>query len=95
MRHFILSLVPALLLALILSSVSAQAQTGGTYELTQTSISAAGSASGGAYDVSYTVGQADAGEASGGSYTLGGGFWGGGVLPSVGDYATYLPVVTR
>jgi hypothetical protein len=40
-----------------------------------------------------TIGQPDAGLLTGGAYSLGGGFWGGGAL--VADYAIYLPLVMR
>lgn len=47
----------------------------------------------GAYTVSGTIGQPDAGvlESAGGSYTLSGGFWGG--APAA--YALYLPAVNN
>jgi hypothetical protein len=40
-----------------------------------------------------TIGQADAGTLNGGGYTLGGGFWGGGVV--IGQHSIYLPLVVR
>ncbi len=102
-RRFPLSLALALLVALLMSSggvstgahAIARADTGAVYELSQDSISVAASASGGAYDVSYTIGQADVGESSGGDYTLGDGFWGGGAVSSAGGRAIFLPVMTR
>lgn len=50
---------------------------------------------GGDYTLSGTAGQPDAGLLTGGEYTLGGGFWGGGeVVPAPGiEY--YLPLVLR
>ncbi len=44
----------------------------------------------GAYSLGGTVGQADAGALSGGSYALSGGFWYGG-----GGSALYLPLILR
>jgi hypothetical protein len=44
-----------------------------------------GESSGGRYAVSGTAGQPDAGTMSGGPYTLGGGFWGGGEAPQQED----------
>jgi hypothetical protein len=41
-----------------------------------------------------TVGQADAGEMSGGDFTLYGGFWPGGA-PAPPEYTVYLPLVLR
>lgn len=41
------------------------------------------------YALGGTIGQPDAGAMSGGGYTLGGGFWGGGAR----QYKVYLPAV--
>jgi hypothetical protein len=49
---------------------------------------------GGAHTLGGTIGQPDAGLLRGGEYTLGGGFWGGGEIPTVA-YRTYLPLVLR
>jgi len=47
------------------------------------------------YTLGGTAGQPDPGVLTGGSYTLGGGFWRGGV-PSAGpQYTIYLPLVAR
>lgn len=48
----------------------------------------------GAYTLSGTIGQPDAGllESADGSYTLSGGFWGGGAAPG---YDLYLPAVNN
>ena len=45
---------------------------------------------GGAYSLGGTIGQADAGVMSGGTYTLVGGFWGGATAQV---YRIYLPLV--
>jgi hypothetical protein len=50
--------------------------------------------SGGGYTLSGTVGQPDAGLLVGGELTLGGGFWGGGVLAAMA-YDLYLPLAGR
>jgi hypothetical protein len=48
----------------------------------------------GGYQLGGTIGQPDAGVLAGGGYTLGGGFWRGGV--AVGDtIRVYLPIVLR
>jgi hypothetical protein len=52
-----------------------------------------GTASGGPYTLSGTIGQPDAGTLTGGGYTLGGGFWGAGAVAA--EYKVYLPVVLR
>ena len=46
------------------------------------------------YVLSGTIGQPDAGILTGGDYTLGGGFWGGGVAAAV-EYKVYLPMILR
>ena len=49
---------------------------------------------GGIYSLGGTSGQPDAGALSGGAYTLGGGFWGGGELAPPQN-AIYLPLLLR
>ena len=46
---------------------------------------------GGSYSLGGSIGQADAGVLSGGSYTLIGGFWGGAIV----NYNIYLPLVLK
>ncbi len=72
------------------------AQSGGGYNLSWSSVDGGGYtfSSGGAYTLGGTIGQPDAGLLSGGSYTLGGGFWGGGAAAG-GGYEIYLPLVLR
>ena len=53
-----------------------------------------GSGPGGAYTLSGTAGQSDAGVVAGGDYLLAGGFWGGGVVAGPA-HRIYLPVVVR
>jgi len=52
-----------------------------------------GTASGGSYTLTGTIGQPDAGVLTGGDYTLGGGFLGGGAAAV--EYKVYLPAVLR
>lgn len=88
-------------LLLIVAASVAQAQSGGGYELVQSNLTAGGEASGGGYDLAFTLGQADAGVQTGGGYELGGGFWGGGEVatpevtptPPAGGPALYLPLI--
>ena len=80
---------------LILSVSITHAQSGGVYEVWG-NVGAGGTVSGGAYQIAATIGQPEAGQISGGDYTLGGGFWGGGVVVKAADkYKVYLPVVIR
>lgn len=53
----------------------------------------ASSVTAGKYTLGGTAGQPDAGVLGGGTYTLGGGFWGGGAV--VVKHYTYLPLVLR
>lgn len=71
----------------------ALAQTGGGYDLTWNSIDGGGAtfSSGGGYSLGATIGQADAGAASGGGYALNGGFWAG-VPP---NYNAFVPIAFR
>ncbi len=71
-----------------ISVAPTRAQTGGPYDLSWNTIDGGGVTfvQGGSYAVAATIGQPDAGDLSGGSYTLHGGFWGGlnfGPVPTV------------
>jgi hypothetical protein len=83
-------------LVLLGLAASALAQVGGDYDLTWSSIDGGGFtfSTGGGYELGGTIGQPDAGVMTGGDFTLGGGFWGGGKL-SGKTYHVYLPVVVR
>ena len=63
------------------------------YDLSWYAIDSGGAtnSTGGAFSLSGSVGQPDAGALSGGSYTLNGGFWGGAVV----SYRAWLPVILR
>jgi hypothetical protein len=74
-RHSILIVT---LLALALTSTLASAQITNPYQLTGGLSAGGGTVRGGSYQVGVALGQASAGEASGGGYTLGSGFFGGG-----------------
>jgi len=85
-----------LLAALLLPSSTVLAQSGGDYDLSWSSVDGGGYtfSSGGAYAIGGSIGQPDAGLLTGGDYTLGGGFWGGGALAH-GTNSIYLPLVLR
>jgi hypothetical protein len=94
MKRLLLLITFALLLSSLGNSVYAAPHA--TYELVKSSIGPGGSGSAGVYDMSSSIGQPAAGEVSAGIYTLGGGFWGGGVIvPAIGNYSIYLPLVRR
>lgn len=71
------------------------AQTGGPYDLSWSTIDGGGHtfSTGGDYSLGGTIGQPDPGLLTGGAYTLGGGFWGGGA--QVVRQSIYLPLVLR
>lgn len=73
-----------------------QAQAGGQYLLTSHATTAGGVTAAGAYQANVTLGQAEAGLQTGGSYELGGGFWGGGPLTQYAPLSRlYLPAILR
>jgi hypothetical protein len=72
------TLLAVIILFLLAAGGAVLAQSGGGFDLSWNTVDGGGGASSGDdYEVSSTVGQADAGTMSGGSYTLTGGFWGG------------------
>ncbi len=74
MKNYIILLL-TLALVLVVTKNS-NAQTGGTYDLTWSTIDGGGGRStGGTYTLEGTIGQPDAGLMSGGDYVLAGGFW--------------------
>lgn len=86
-----------LLLALaVLAPALVLAQSGDGYDLTWNTLDGGGYtwSEGGEYSLGGTIGQPDAGALSGGPYTLSGGFWPGGVVPSP-QYRIYLPLALR
>jgi len=67
-----------------------------TYQLVKSNVGSGGSGSSGAYSVSSSVGQHDAGEVRAGAYILRGGFWGGGVIVAAEvGYRAYLPLAIK
>ena len=94
MKHFTMTGRTTVLvtIALLLAVSTALARSG--YDLSWWTVDGGGGdSSGGLYALSGTIGQPDAGVLTGGDYTLGGGFWGGGVAAV--EYKVYLPVVLR
>jgi hypothetical protein len=75
---------------------AARAAPQATYELVRSYTGPSGSGSASIYDLSSSIGQPAAGEVSAGSYTLGAGLWGGGVIvPATTQHAAYLPLVIK
>src|SRR6476620_11589492 len=76
---------PLMLLAVLASLSYAHAQVGGGFDLSWSTVDGGGttSSTSGTYQLGGTIGQPDAGRATGGTYTLDGGFWGaGGTTPT-------------
>jgi hypothetical protein len=92
--YFVLIAVVLIGLAALASSARAAPQA--TYELVRSYTGPSGSGSASIYDLSSSIGQSVAGEVSAGSYTLGTGLWGGGVIvPATTQHAVYLPLVIK
>lgn len=85
-----------LLILLILISIPVVAQTGGDYDLTWNTVDNSGGtiSSGSTFSMTGSIGQPEAGFASGGSFTLSGGFITGGNLMTANNYI-FLPLLTR
>jgi hypothetical protein len=90
-RAIVLALI--LLFALSVLNAPAVAKPAATYTVDWWTIDSgcATALTGGVYELSGTVGQADAGALSGGTYTLGGGFWGG----AADLLRLFLPLILR
>jgi hypothetical protein len=81
---------------LLLAVVPVLAQSGGEYDLSWSTVDGGGEtfSSGGVYSLGGTIGQPDAGLMTGGVYTVGGGFWGGGAVAAP-ENVICLPLVLR
>ena len=88
----ILVALAAVLVALSVSYATTSAQSGGAYDLTWNTFDGGGAtfSTGGTYSLGGTIGQADAGTVSGGTYTLNGGFW-----VYLFGYRVMLPLIQR
>jgi len=90
-------LIPMLILAtLLLIATVVYAQ--GEYDLSWWTVDGGGEtfSTGGDYSLGGAAGQHDAGLATGGTYSLAGGFWpGGAVVKPPPQNDLYLPIITR
>ena len=96
MKHFTMTsrIMVLAALALLALASAVQAQSGGPYTLSWSTVDGGGGTStGGAYTLAGTVGQPDAGLLTGGNYTLSGGFWVAGAATP--GQSVYLPLVLR
>lgn len=97
MKHnvFLITVVIAVV-GFVVTTSAAQAAPQATYTLVQSYIGPGSRGGAGIYAVSSSIGQPGAGEVSAGSYTLGGGFWGGGIIvPAQSNYDLYWPLLLR
>src|SRR5882724_1293687 len=69
------------------------AQSGDTFDLSWSAIGGGGTSAGGAYSVSSTIGQPDAGTLNGGIYTMEIGFWS--IVAPVNESGRPLVTITR
>jgi len=83
------------LMAVLVTSF-AVAQSGGTFDLSWSTIDGGGGVSGGGdFALGGTIGQPDAGELSGGNFTLYSGFWQDDLIIEAPFHVIYLPFVVR
>jgi hypothetical protein len=91
-----LVLIAVVLMGLAALASAAHAAPQATYTLMQSYTGPSGSGSAGIYSISSSISQPAAGEVSAGIYTLGSGFWGGGVIvPATSQHTVYLPLVLK
>lgn len=89
-------LIAVVLISLTGLASAARAAPQATYTLVQSYIGPGSSGSAGLYAVSSSIGQPGAGEVSAGVYTLGGGFWGGGIIvPVQSNFGVFLPLMLK
>ena len=91
-RKWFLSLLLLVIAGALLGVVSASALAG--YSLDWWTVDGGGAtfSAGGSYSLGGAIGQPDAGTSTGGTYTLSGGFWGGGAAQA---YNLFLPLILR
>ena len=94
MKHFTMTGRTTVLVTIALLLIVSTALARSGYDLSWWTVDGGGgTASGGSYTLVGTIGQPDAGILTGGDYTLGGGFWGGGAVAA--EYNVYLPLVLK
>ncbi len=80
------------IVVVLLAGASAVAQTGGSYNLSWSTVDAgSGSSRGGSFSLAGTLGQPDAGILSGGRYALSGGYWNDALVTR----SVFLPAILR
>lgn len=91
-----LKLILFLLILLVMIVIPVVAQSGGDYDLTWNTVDNSGGiiSTGSTFTMTGSIGQPEAGFASGGSFTFSGGFITGGSFMPVNNYI-FLPLLTR
>lgn len=75
------------------SNQPVQAEPGAVYELAG-SVGAGGTTASGSYEMDMVIGQTAVGHHANGSYEMGSGFWGGGIVTEIAAwFEIYLPMV--
>ncbi len=92
-RKWFLSLLLLVIAVAMLGVVSASALAGYSLDWWTVDGGGATSSTGGSYSLGGTIGQPDAGISGGGTYSLAGGFWGGGAAAI--EYNLFLPFILR
>jgi hypothetical protein len=94
MKRKIIFSILGLLVLLAAFQVPLAAQTGGAYTLTWSTIDGGGAmtSAGGAFTLSGTLGQPDAGITSGATFTLASGFWASALADAI---KVYLPMILK
>jgi hypothetical protein len=84
-RHTASMALPFVAACLILVAAAPGASAQGSYDLSWYTVDGGGAtfSAGGGYELGATIGQPDAGSHSGGTFDLAGGFWNGGLVPTV------------
>lgn len=86
-------------IAAFASSKDTNAQAGAAYKVIWASVSASTAMQAGSYQMNTTVGQPEVGVQRGGSYDLGGGFWGSTtdmiITPLEEEGLLYMPIILR
>ena len=90
-RKWFLSILLLVIVGALLGVVSASALGGYTLDWWTVDGGGAMFSSNGSYSLGGTIGQPDAGTSTGGTYTLSGGFWGGGATA----HNLFLPLILR
>ena len=91
-RKWFLSILLLVIVGALLGVVSASALAGYTLDWWTVDGGGTTSSTGSSYSLGGTIGQPDAGTSTGGTYTLSGGFWGGGAAQV---YNLSLPLILR